>query len=653
MADPLPTFHFIGGKGGVGKTTCSAALGIHAAARGKCVLVASTDPAPSLGDAFEARLSARPRRVLRDGLFAVEIGPAGGFRRWLDARRPLLESIALQGTWLDSEDVEKLLTLSLPGLDELAAMFEITQLARSSRFDHVVVDTAPTGHTLRMLALPETLDVVTAVFDAMRNKGRTVEQALRGHAAERAEDILIRDLAGVAAAMRTLLRNAQRTSVSWVTLPEPAAVAETNDAFGALERLGIAVQRCIVNRTTASPPDPCERCQARIAFERRAIADLNDVGQVSRVESRTVEPRGLRALQAIGRELEQPFTPERRQRAVRPWKAEVSGEPFDAADCVAAHTRLVIVGGKGGVGKTTAAIGIALRTATRRADRSVLLVSTDPAHSVGDLLGAPLSDVPSQPVREVANLEARELDARQAMKRLRETYSSAISSLFDRVAPQFGVDYTEDRAVMLRLLDLAPPGLDEIAAVLEISEAVVGPERRWDLLVMDTAPTGHALRLLEMPALLHDWVHALMTILLKYRQITGLGEIGALLLDLSRRVGRLRELLTDATCTRFVVVTRAAALPRLESERLIGRLRRLGISTPYLLANAVGRGSCRRCGRERAAEGKELDRLQRAANARGLRATLLLAPAEVPAPAGSDGIGAWGGRWRVPSRSDA
>jgi anion-transporting ArsA/GET3 family ATPase len=144
-----PRYLFVGGKGGVGKTTCAAAIALTAALDGSRTLVVSTDPAPSLGDALSRPLGPAPRRVpLRRGrLDAVEIDAAAALGRWLDTRRRHLERIALRGTWLDDDDVSRLLRLSLPGIDELAALLEIARFASGGAYDLIVVDTAPTGHT--------------------------------------------------------------------------------------------------------------------------------------------------------------------------------------------------------------------------------------------------------------------------------------------------------------------------------------------------------------------------------------------------------------------------------------------------------------------------------------------------------------------------
>lgn len=645
MPRAAPTFHFVGGKGGVGKTTCSAALGIVASATGRRVLVASTDPAPSLGDAFDVRLSSRPRRIIAPGrqLFAVELDASASFRRWITSRQHLLESIALDGTWLDEEDVARLVRLSLPGIDELAALFEISVLARSSRFDHVVVDTAPTGHTLRMLALPATLAAVADVFDAMRDKRRYVESTLRGRWVEGAEDALIRELAATATGLHALLRDSQTTRISWVTLPEPLAVSEANDAAASLAAAGLSVQDWIVNRRTPRRPRPCAHCDARAGIETRALRRLDHDRPTLEVSAQDEEPRGLKRLTVVAKEITRRRPAPRPPRRAGAWTGALDGPAADAASLVSATARLVMVAGKGGVGKTTCAAGLALAASGRWPDREVLLISTDPAHSLADVFGDP---GPARPLRDVSNLRIRELDAAEAYAAVRVRYAEAIDALFERFIGAGSVDATHDREVMKHLLDLAPPGLDELAAILEIADTVSADPPPRHVIVMDTAPTGHALRLLEMPALVHDWVRTLMSILLKYEGVTGLGSLGAMLLDLSRRIGHLKALLADPDRTQVVVVARAAALPRLETVRLFRALRRLHISAPHVLVNAMGRGTCASCRLQSAREAHEVDQLRMALRARRPSPRLLLAPAQLPPPSGVAGLTRWTRSWR-------
>src|SRR6202521_1154316 len=147
-------FRFYAGKGGVGKTTCAAAAALALSRKGTRTLLVSTDPAHSLGDALGKRLSAAPRLV-RGSLYAAELDADRALGRWLRTRERIFRSIASRGTYFDDEDIDALFRLSLPGVDELVGLVELRRLARG--FDEVVVDTAPTGHTLRLLAMPTTL----------------------------------------------------------------------------------------------------------------------------------------------------------------------------------------------------------------------------------------------------------------------------------------------------------------------------------------------------------------------------------------------------------------------------------------------------------------------------------------------------------------
>ena len=606
------------------------------------MLTASTDPAPSLGDAFELPLSASPRRIpLPKGrLSAVEINAASSLKRWLDGRRDTLESIAVEGTWLDRDDIARLLQLSLPGIDELAALLEISRLANSRRFDLIIVDTAPTGHTLRMLAMPQTLAGVAAVFDRMREKHRVMEEALRGAWRPAAEDALVTELVDTARELASLLRDRSRATVSWVTLPEPMAIAETSDAVQALESAGIGVASIIVNRVTPRPPSRCGHCDSRRAFESSAISTLPATGNRVIVEAMDVEPRGTRALRRVALQIVGSVEGPGKGRTVRRWRAEAVGAHLQPADLLQPSVTLVLAGGKGGVGKTTTAAALALSAAAKSPERRVLLISTDPAHSLADVFGLDLSDqnqvVPGGP----PNLRVRELDASLVISRIRARYIEAIDQVFDRLGGGGRFDAAQDRSVMRSLIDLAPPGLDELAAVLEITEVISGEAPEWDLVVMDTAPTGHALRLLEMPALMQDWVRALMSILLKYQGVARLGDLGGLLLNLSKGLGRLRELLADSRETAFVVVTRPAALPRLETVRLARRLKRLHISVAAVIVSALGRGTCTRCLRVVAAQRRELLAMGRAARTLKIP-TLATTQARVPPPFGVPGLEDW------------
>jgi arsenite-transporting ATPase len=651
-----PEFLFIGGKGGVGKTTCAAAAALSSAARGLRTLVISTDPAPSLGDALARPLGPLPRKVPagRRWLHAVEIDARRALDRWLAVRRDALERIALRGTWLDQEDVSRLLRLSLPGIDELAALFEISRLAGTGRYDLVVVDTAPTGHTLRMLDMPGTLREIAGVFDAMQAKHRVMVEALRGRWTPDAEDALIDGIDRDGRDLAALLRDPARVRLSWVTLPERMAIEETADAAAALASAGIPLHHVIVNRITPPPDRRCRWCDARRTLEQRAISELKrrlPGLPLVPLAARDTEPRGARALAGIGAALDaaQAIALPRPSGVARWRPAPLPGKAVSLDRFIGDGTRLLLFGGKGGVGKTTCAAAVAMAIAARRSSGRVLLMSTDPAHSLADVFGSAVSNAPGAVTGAPRNLAVREIDAAAGFRQVRKRYAAAIDTLFDRLSRgssgSVGIEAGHDRQVMERLIDLAPPGIDELAAVIDVTDTLEGDSGREipDLVVMDTAPSGHALRLLEMPALVQDWVRALMSIVLKYQPVAGVGELGAVLLKLSQGLGRLRALLADPRRTSFLAVTRGAALPRAETVRLIAELERMKVHVPAIVVNAVGRGTCARCRRASATETREMAALRRSA---GATRHVVVAPAEVPPPHGAAGLRQWQRTWR-------
>ena len=649
-------------------------MGIVSARDGAETLLISTDPAPSLGDALEQTLGPGPRavRAVR-GLHAVEVDAKKALDAYLETRRATLEEIALRGTWLDRDDVSRLLRLSLPGIDEVAGLLQIAAFGRDGRYQRIIVDTAPTGHLLRMLEMPAVLQAVAHVFDHMQAKHRVMVDALRGGWAPDAADLLIDEIGRDAADLMAMLRDPARAQLTWVTLPELMAVEETVDGIRWLHDHAITVDAVIVNRVTTPPPGPCRWCDARRRQESHAIAVLarraHPGARRVTIPALQREPQGIRALAALGKLMKTSrrivAAPRRGDAAVIPAVLPAGIAGPERPGIVTGDMRLAMFGGKGGVGKTTCAAAAAIDVASADPGRRVLLLSTDPAHSVGDALGQRLSDTPARVDGGPPNLVVRELDAARAFGRLRERIASGIEELFARVSGGGleGSLATHDRQVMRDLMDLAPPGVDELVAVIEVIDSLIDPDARrgetsgrkraagdagrFDLVVMDTAPTGHALRLIEMPGLVHDWVKAVMAILLKYQPVVGLGDLGSVLLRLSQGLGRLRAVLGDPVHTRFVAVTRAAALPRAETVRLLERLALASISAPIVIVNAVGAGTCRRCDAERQAQAKEIAALRRSLPRSGRRhAGLVIAPAELPPPHGAKRLAHWRRTWR-------
>jgi arsenite-transporting ATPase len=634
-------------------------MGVGAARAGRRTLIVSTDPAPSLGDALRQPLGASPRRVKGlSRLDAVEVDAPVALERWIAARRELLEEIALRGTWLDRDDVARLLRLSLPGIDEIAALLELADFSAAGRYDCVIVDTAPTGHMLRMLGMPALLGGIARAFDRMQGKHRILVNALRGGWTRDAADVLIDSIETQAVRMDGILHDAATSRLAWVTLAEPMSVDETGDALRALKDDGVAVDRLVVNRLTPPPPQRCTWCSARRRVEQQALGRLDrhkpGAATLALLPAMEVEPRGLAALARIARLLER-STPRRlpakstARRAIAPLPiATGAGAP----PLITRQTSLLMFGGKGGVGKTTCAAAAALRIAAEPRRPRVLLLSTDPAHSLGDVLGQRFSDTPRPPGEGPANLLVREIDARRGFAELRSRFAGAIDALVERVIGSTGTGDAargHDRQVLQDLFDLAPPGVDELVAVIEVTDAILAPggEPPFDLVVIDSAPTGHALRLLEMPALAHDWVRALMGIMLKYQSIAGVGGLGEVLLRLSQGLRRLRELLIDPGRTAFVAVTRPAALPHAETLRLMRRLRAASISVPAVVVNAVGMGTCARCARESRVQQRELTALGRELGGQDEAPRVIVTPGWMPPPTGPAGLRRFAAQWRL------
>ncbi|HEV7893948.1 MAG TPA: ArsA family ATPase, partial [Pyrinomonadaceae bacterium] len=236
---PNTRYVFFGGKGGVGKTTAaaSAALALlDSASAGASILLFSTDPAHSLSDSLGVEVGDRTFEVARKGrsadaprLFAREMDAARALEEFKTKHRAVLAEIADRGTILDEADINDLLDLSLPGMDEVMALFELSEVERSGTYARVVVDTAPSGHTSRMLRLPAVFSRWVGALDVMSEKHRyMVSHFVRGRAARADEvDLFLRDLSERIEAVRSMLFDPARASFVLVTIPEAMAFEES------------------------------------------------------------------------------------------------------------------------------------------------------------------------------------------------------------------------------------------------------------------------------------------------------------------------------------------------------------------------------------------------------------------------------------------
>ncbi|OLB11136.1 MAG: hypothetical protein AUH18_06695 [Candidatus Rokubacteria bacterium 13_2_20CM_69_10] len=595
----------------------------------------------------------------------VELDADGAFRRWMGPRRQALRTIVARGTYLDDDDIDRFLALSLPGVNELIGLVELERLVARAPWNDVVVDTAPTGHTLRLLAMPQILGRIAGVLDGMLAKHRFLAESLGGEYRADPTDALITEIERESAELGALLRDSKRCAFSWVLLPEVAALEEARDGVRALEDASMTVAEIIVNRVAPPASGRCDFCSVRrrseagviaatrAAFPGRSLVAAPDLGAEPRGVpalrrfARTIKLGGPLRLRHLGGPVPLPPRPPS-SRGVRQTQKNDHGWLEALAP---RGLRLLVVAGKGGVGKTSCAAALALALAERDHDQRVLLLSVDPAHSLADILelGGPVGTSIANPVR-VDGIDVVELDAQAAFAQRRARYRDAVDELFDGLRGGSSFDATFDRTVVQDLVDLAPSGLDEVFGIVGVIEALfpAAGAAAYDVVVLDTAPTGHALRLLEMPASALEWVHALLAILLKYRKVIGLGEFGADLVEIARDLRRLKALLGEPRQTRAVLVTRAAEMPRLETARLLAALTRLHVSVSGIVVNALTPPGCPHCRRAATAESRALDALRQARQP-PKRCAIILAPAEAPPPRGAAALSRWRDQW-IPDR---
>ncbi|MEF8843445.1 MAG: ArsA family ATPase, partial [Haloarculaceae archaeon] len=227
----MTDYTMFGGKGGVGKTTCAAGYAVALAAGSHETLVVSTDPAHSLGDALDADVGAEPTPVT-GYLEAVEIDPASRADRYRALAEALAEDMRSVGVRVPGEDLDALFGGAMPGADEIAALDLFAEYLEG--YDRVVFDTAPTGHTLRLLDLPDTVgravETAASVRSQVRRTADTARSMVFGPAAFRGEDGAdegFEDLTERMERVEAALRDPDRTGFRVVFRPEALVLAET------------------------------------------------------------------------------------------------------------------------------------------------------------------------------------------------------------------------------------------------------------------------------------------------------------------------------------------------------------------------------------------------------------------------------------------
>ncbi len=516
-----PSRHlFFTGKGGVGKTSLASAVAVRLADAGRKVLLVSTDPASNLKEVLDAPVDDTVGSVDSvSHLSAVNIDPEAA----ADAYRERVLEPMMGG--LPDETVEQVEEqLSGACTTEIASFDQFTQFLagdEAAPYDHVVFDTAPTGHTLRLLELP----AAWSDYIEKNPEGASCLGPVSGLEAQQE-----RYSAAVEA-----LQDDDRTTLVLVSRPDEAALKEAARSSRELLDLDVTNQRLVVNGVfrAQDPDDPLAE-----AMERRAEEDLEAMPDVlERLPRDTVPLKGynLVGLDALRSLLnDETATPSTNGRS-RPPVLDLP-TVHDLVDGFADDGHgLIMVMGKGGVGKTTIAASVAVDLARR--GEKVLLTTTDPAAHIADAVGGDA----------LSNLEVSAIDPDEATRQYRE-----------RVLETKGKDLGPEERELLEE-DLRSPCTKEVAVFRAFAREIGKAQRQF--VVMDTAPTGHTLLLLDTTGSYH-------------REVMRTSQVEA------DRITTPLMRLQDPDYTKIMIATLPETTPVLEAKQLQDDLERAGI-TPY------------------------------------------------------------------------
>ena len=561
----MTQFIFFSGKGGVGKTSMACAHAVRYADEGKRILIVTTDPASNLADVFEQEIGHHVTPIAGvPNLSAMEIDPDTATKEYIDrAMSPLRAAFPAQMVQVMEEQMSGPCTAEVAAFDRFTDFLDAPS-NNGITFDIVIFDTAPTGHTIRLLELPA--EWSQSIDAASAGSGQTC----LGPAAA------IQDAKHKYERALSAMRKSAQTSFVFVLHPEAISIKETRRAIDELIKLDIKNYRLIINGII--PPEGTQNP----LFAARAEMQLNYLDQIEREftfpKQRMIllanEIRGAQELRQVGKiffdgksslganeagNVQLQACPEQGRRD------EVFASSLDLVRARVqpnGHRRTIFFAGKGGVGKTVASCITAVWLA--RQGHKTLLLTTDPAAHLGDVLDTPVSDevtsVSGQP-----NLWAVKIDPKAAA----ETYKIRI--LDD--ARQRG---RLESAIKVMEEELNSPCTEEVAAFDKFIEYASQDE--WDAVVFDTAPTGHTLRLLELPV---DWSKQIDIKVFASVDATAADDVA------KGRFAKVIEMMSDPEQSTFAFVMYPEATPILEAWRAAKELGTVGIHPGLVVANMV------------------------------------------------------------------
>lgn len=547
------------GKGGVGKSTLSSAFACRWAKQfpNDRILLLSTDPAHSLGDVLQMEVSNTAQTIESLPNLSVRALDAELLLKDFKAEYgEILERLVERGSFVGQGDLASVWELGWSGLDELMGILEIQRLLRDRVVDRIVVDMAPSGHTLALFNLMEFLEEFLSALELFQLKHRTMSEAFTGRYTPDEVDLFLESMRRDLTDGRQLLQDSARSACFVVAIAEWLSLLESQRLIKALEALKIPFGGVFLNQVHAEREELVRKFQE--------IAD-----PVLTFSQQSQEPIGIAALDRLITTHSE-FVP----------SAIPIAPSQSLPDFILEQRKLILVGGKGGVGKTTVAAAISLNLSRQHPDRKIRVISIDPAHSLGDAFGTQLGH---EPTDILPNLSAQEVDARTLLDRFREEYLWELADMMSGKTQDESLQIAYTPEAWRKIMAQALPGIDEMLALLEVMELL--ESNAQDLIILDTAPTGHLLRFLEMPSVLTDWLTWIFKLWLKYQNVAGHTELMSRLRTLRLRIIKTHKQLQNAEHTEFIGVVQARSTIFAETERLVRSLEPLQIHQRFIVNN--------------------------------------------------------------------
>jgi len=542
----MTKYIFYSGKGGVGKTTMATATAVHYALTGKKTLIVTTDPASNLADVFEQEIGHKivPIRGI-ENLFAMEIDPDEATREYKERIIGPFREIMPQDVIATLEE-----QFSSPCTTEIASFDRFIDFMEANEYEILIFDTAPTGHTIRLLELP--VDWSKHIEESAKGSGQTCLGPVQ--AIQESKNKYDRATA--------LLRDPERTAFVFVMRPEELSLYETVRAMKELMAIGIRSGRIIVNGILPKEVCDIDFFKKKYESQQKIIRQTDEIFNGSRryMLLRDGEVKGTDALRKVAQEL---FNGGGVSFNVGPEAPSPEGFTFEKPDIQRlwfpqGETKKIFFTGKGGVGKTTISCIAALYLS--RHGFKTLLATTDPAAHIGEVLDV---KVGSQAAKIAQDLYAVMIDQEEAFKQYKE-----------KILIEAKGKYSDDMLAAMEE-ELNSPCTEEMAAFDKFAQFI--ESRDYDVIVFDTAPTGHTLRLLDLPFDYAKQVEMMIS--------TG-GDKDAKEVT-QRRFKEMIRMLRDKNHTVFSLVLYPESTPITESYRAMLDLKKAGIETQVVIANMV------------------------------------------------------------------